>query len=403
MAAARSNHFAMLGVLVALALAASTEMGASGTVGSLAMGNATSGTVTLQTASGALGSVTATLPANTGTIGELNLAQTWTALQTFGTNISIGGVTAAGATGTNNVVFSTSPVLTTPSLGVATATSINGNTFTTGTYTLTGVAAKTLTFNNSLTLAGTDSTTMTFPSTTGTVDVLNNAQTFTAAKTFTNSDLLLLGASTGATTFTSANAGASNFTLTFPAVTDTLVTLTSTQTLTNKTLTSPTMTTPALGTPASGVMTNMTGTPSSIGLNNASAGSLPLTGIATIATGTVLGNTSGSTASPTAQTTVSYLIDGGTKFTIASGTGACASTSTTVGGTAVGKFTCTGTTGASTVVITLPTATNGWVCEGNDLTTTSDTVHQTASSTTSCTLSGTVAGSDVINFMAMGF
>ena len=33
------------------------------------------------------------------------------------------------------------------------------------------------------------------------------------------------GSSTGGTTFTSANAGASNFTLTFPAVTDTLATL----------------------------------------------------------------------------------------------------------------------------------------------------------------------------------
>ncbi len=43
-----------------------------------------------------------------------------------------------------------------PTLGVATATSINGNTFTTGTYTLTGAAGKTLTFNNSITLTGTD-------------------------------------------------------------------------------------------------------------------------------------------------------------------------------------------------------------------------------------------------------
>lgn len=47
--------------------------------------------------------------------------------------------------------------------GAITATSLNGNTFTTGTYTLTGTAAKTLTFQNSLTLAGTDGTVVTFP------------------------------------------------------------------------------------------------------------------------------------------------------------------------------------------------------------------------------------------------
>ncbi len=65
--------------------------------------------------------------------------------------------------------------------------------------------------------------------------------------TFANSDLLMTGSSTGVTTFTSANAGASNFTITVPAATDTLVDLAGTQTLTNKTLTSPTLTTPALG------------------------------------------------------------------------------------------------------------------------------------------------------------
>jgi hypothetical protein len=58
---------------------------------------------------------------------------------------------------------------------------------------------------------------------TGTAATLNGAQTFiTAAKTFTNSLLKLLGSSTGATTFTSANAGASDYTLTIPAATMTM-------------------------------------------------------------------------------------------------------------------------------------------------------------------------------------
>jgi hypothetical protein len=64
--------------------------------------------------------------------------------------------------------------------------------------------------------------TLTFPAVTDTIAVLGTAQTFTAAQTFTNSDLILLGSSTGATTFTSANAGASNYTVTVPAVTGTL-------------------------------------------------------------------------------------------------------------------------------------------------------------------------------------
>jgi hypothetical protein len=79
------------------------------------------------------------------------------------TSLSIAGGTAlttTNQTGTGSLVLATSPSLTTPTLGVATATSINGNTFTTGTYTLTGTAGKTLTFNNSLTLAGTDGSTL---------------------------------------------------------------------------------------------------------------------------------------------------------------------------------------------------------------------------------------------------
>jgi hypothetical protein len=74
-------------------------LGASGTVGTLAFGNATSGTVTLGTVTGALGSVTASLPANTGVIAELNLAQTWTAGQTISsTSANAFDVGANGAT-----------------------------------------------------------------------------------------------------------------------------------------------------------------------------------------------------------------------------------------------------------------------------------------------------------------
>lgn len=69
----------------------------------------------------------------------------------------------------------------TQAFGAVTATTVNGNTLTTGTYTLTGTAGKTLTFNNSLTFAGTDGVTMTAP----------------AASSGINGTLYVLGSGTG--------------------------------------------------------------------------------------------------------------------------------------------------------------------------------------------------------------
>jgi hypothetical protein len=64
-----------------------------------------------------------------------------------------------------------SPSFTTPDLGVATATSVNKLTITAPATSATFTIAngKTLTASNTLTLAGTDSTTMTFPASSGTV------------------------------------------------------------------------------------------------------------------------------------------------------------------------------------------------------------------------------------------
>jgi hypothetical protein len=80
------------------------------------------------------------------------------------------------------VALSTSPSFTTPTLGVASATTVNKVTLTapaTGS-TLTIADGKILTASNSITLAGTDSTTMTFPPASASVGYLNipqNAQT----------------------------------------------------------------------------------------------------------------------------------------------------------------------------------------------------------------------------------
>ena len=89
------------------------------------------------------------------------------------------------ATGTGSLVYQTAPTLTTPALGVATATSLNKVAVTapaTGA-TLTIADGKTLTVNSSLTLSGTDATTMTFPANTQTLAGLNIAQTFAQTQT----------------------------------------------------------------------------------------------------------------------------------------------------------------------------------------------------------------------------
>jgi hypothetical protein len=80
----------------------------------------------------------------------------------------------------------TNPTMTTPTLGVASATSVNKVAITAPatSATLTLADGKTLTVNNSITFAGTDATTMTFPSTSASIARTDAAQTFTGDQTF---------------------------------------------------------------------------------------------------------------------------------------------------------------------------------------------------------------------------
>jgi len=77
------------------------------------------------------------------------------AFQTVLTNSAGLAAAVSDETGTGVVVFSTSPTLVTPVLGVATATSINGLTIDTTTGTLDITNAKTLTVTGDVTLSGT--------------------------------------------------------------------------------------------------------------------------------------------------------------------------------------------------------------------------------------------------------
>ena len=179
-------------------------LGVAGTAqGILGLTGATSGTVSVQGAAAA-GTWTFTLPTTGGTNNYVlttngSGTSSWSQVSLTagvtgvlpvangGTNASsasitafnnITGYTASGATGTTstNLVFSTSPTLVTPVLGAATATSINGLTITSSTGTLTITNGKTASFSNSITFAGTDSTTMTFPATSSSIGYLNIPQ-----------------------------------------------------------------------------------------------------------------------------------------------------------------------------------------------------------------------------------
>ena len=125
-----------------------------------------------------------------------------------------------------------SPSLTTPTLGDATATTINKVTITAPatSATLTITNGKTVAVQNSLTLAGTDSTTMTFPTTSATIARTDAANTFTGVQTMTSPVIntgLELGHATD-TTLARVSAGV----ISVEGVT--VPTISSTSTLTNK-------------------------------------------------------------------------------------------------------------------------------------------------------------------------
>lgn len=165
----------------------------------------------------------------TTTTGTLTIA----AAKTVTFNNSLG---FSGTDGTTMTLPSTSATLArtdtgqtftgTNAFGALTVTTLNGNTFTAGSYTLTGGASKTLTFNNTLTLAGTDSTTMTFPTTSASIARTDGGQTFTGTQNFAS-----LTASSAVATDGSKN----------------LISVTNTGSGNNVLATSPTLVTPTLG------------------------------------------------------------------------------------------------------------------------------------------------------------
>jgi len=143
------------------------------------------GTSLASLASGLLYNTTTTGVPSIATSNQIQTVIGSNVYQSYNANTTTLGNTT---TGSGNIVLATSPSLTTPNIGAATATSVNSLTITTSTGTLSITNGKTVTVNNTLTFSGTDSSTLNI----GTGGTLNTGA-FTAAYTLPNSTTSTLG------------------------------------------------------------------------------------------------------------------------------------------------------------------------------------------------------------------
>ena len=171
----------------------------------------TSGTITVL-ASAVAGTNSLTLPAATDTLvgkattdiltnKSINLAN-----NTLTTTSAQLATAISDETGTGVVVFSNTPTLVTPVLGVATATSINKVTLTTPATgsTLTIADGKTLTASNTLTFTGTDTSSVAFGAGGTVAYVANKLSVFAATTSAELAGVISDETGTGALVFASS-------------------------------------------------------------------------------------------------------------------------------------------------------------------------------------------------------
>lgn len=143
-------------------------------------------TITIQAPASIAASYTLTLPVDDGTNGQVLSTDgsgvlAWLDAGGTGTVTTVSVVTANGVSG--SVANPTTTPAITLTLGAITPTTVNGLTIstTTGTFTLSN--GKTFVVTAGLTLSGTDSTVMTFPTTSATIARTDAANTFVGAST----------------------------------------------------------------------------------------------------------------------------------------------------------------------------------------------------------------------------
>lgn len=172
-----------------------------------------------------------------GTTGKIIQNSAATIADTTGA-ISIAGTSNQFVLGTTTTttISATAPassaVYTIPDVGTTGNFILSAGTQSiTGTKTFTNSALKLLGSSTGATTftsdnAGATNYTLHTPAADSTLAAIGVAQTWTAIQTFTNSDVKLLGSSTGANTFTALNSSATNYTTSVPAVTGVLATTT---------------------------------------------------------------------------------------------------------------------------------------------------------------------------------
>ncbi len=366
------------------------------------------------------------------------------------TTTGTGVLTALGlaVNGSGAISLTTSPAFTTPSLGVATGTSLALGGATIGTDAL-GVTG-TSTFNGNLTVASASlilsgaqsaaawttngirlkgvAATMTDTSSSGTVataytDVLGgNTIAASSATTYTNYYALYSKAPVAGTNVTFTNKWAFGADSAF--ITGAGSAAAPSLSVGNATTGLYSVSTTGFGIAVNGVnkldygitssgnwATNNTTISVGNGYFVTATGSLHGYGFGNLATGINILLQEPGTAAPyirssTDNLTISgglaanFFLVGGSLPTLTSGS---CSGSSAAGGSTAGTFSAATCVAGTYVLSALPTALTGYACQATDRTTTADTLTQTASTTTSATLSGTTAASDVIQFQCLAF